>query len=101
MAKILIVDDDDSVRQSVAMILRYARHEIVEAGDGRRGLHALEQDPAIDVVLCDVKMPQMDGIECLSRMLELRTDLPVIMISGHGNIETAVEATKRGAFDFI
>ncbi len=101
MAKILIVDDDDSVRQSVAMILRYAKHEVVEAENGRRGLHALEQDPAIDVVLCDVKMPQMDGLECLTKMIELRADLPVVMISGHGTIETAVEATKRGAFDFI
>ena len=101
MAKILIVDDEDSVRQSVGKILRYAKYETLEAENGRKALLVLDQDADVDVVLCDVKMPLMDGLECLSAMVEKRPGLHVIMISGHGTIETAVEATKRGAFDFI
>ncbi|MFT7616697.1 MAG: two-component system nitrogen regulation response regulator NtrX [Planctomycetota bacterium] len=101
MAKILIVDDEDSVRQSVSMILRYARHEVVEASTGRRALAALKEHEDVVAVLCDVKMPEMDGLEALSQVTELYPGLPVIMISGHGTIDTAVEATKRGAFDFL
>ncbi len=101
MAKILIVDDEDSVRQSVSMILRYARHEVLEDSTGRRALATLEKTNDLDAVICDVKMPEMDGLEALTKITETRPGLPVIMISGHGTIDTAVEATKRGAFDFL
>ncbi len=101
MAKILIVDDEDSVRKSVSMILRYARYEVLEAATGRRALTALAENEGVTAVLCDVKMPEMDGLEALTKISETYPGLPVIMISGHGTIDTAVEATKRGAFDFL
>jgi len=101
MAKILIVDDEQSVRSSVSMILRYARHDVVEAEGGKAALSILDDQDNFDVVLCDVKMPAMDGMEALEIMQERFPSLHVIMISGHGTIETAVEATKKGAFDFI
>ncbi len=101
MAKILVVDDEDSVRQSVGMILRYEGHDVIEAVTGRRALATLAEHDDVGVVLCDVKMPEMDGLEALAQVSELYPGLPMIMISGHGTIDTAVEATKRGAFDFL
>ena len=101
MPKILIVDDEDAVRSSVGMILRYDRYEVTEATDGHRALAILAKDASITVVLCDVKMPGMDGLECLAEIRRLYPKIHVIMISGHGTIETAVEATKSGAYDFI
>jgi two-component system nitrogen regulation response regulator NtrX len=100
MKTILVVDDEKSVRETLRMILEYERYEVQFAENGEQALKAVLHS-APDVVLLDVKMAGMDGIEVLQRMREHKPDLPVIMISGHGTIETAVEATKLGAFDFL
>lgn len=100
MKTILIIDDEKSVRDAVKMILSYEKYEVALAEDGTRGLSILDAEP-IDAVLLDVKMPGIDGIEILQTIKLRFTDMPVIMISGHGTIETAVEATKLGAFDFL
>ncbi|MBN4051486.1 sigma-54-dependent Fis family transcriptional regulator [bacterium AH-315-M05] len=100
MAKILIIDDEKSIRKSLREILEYEKYEIDEAGDGTEGL-ALVKKGAYDVILCDIKMPKMDGIEVLEKIFEVTSDTPVVMISGHGTIDTAVEALKKGAYDFI
>jgi two-component system nitrogen regulation response regulator NtrX len=100
MKTILVVDDEKSVRDSLRMILTYARYEVEIAEDGAKALAILESHP-IDMVLLDIKMPGMDGIEVLEATVEKNPELPVVMISGHGTIETAVEATKKGAFDFL
>jgi two-component system, NtrC family, nitrogen regulation response regulator NtrX len=97
---ILIIDDDKSVRDSLKMILEYERYEVEFADNGEQGLHKLER-MHIDIAFLDVKMPGMDGIEVLKRIRQKNERLPVVMISGHGTIETAVEATKLGAFDFL
>ena len=99
--KILIIDDEPSIRSAVRMILKYENYVTAEAGTGADGVAAVEKDEELDAVLCDVKMPGMDGLEALATIKESRADLPVIMISGHGTVETAVEATRRGAFDFL
>ncbi len=101
MSRILIVDDEEAVRESVSMALEYVGHSVVQARHGKDALDVLEKDPSIEVVLCDVKMPVMDGLETLEAMRDRWPDRPVVMISGHGTVETAVEATKKGAFDFI
>ncbi|MCK6650178.1 MAG: sigma-54 dependent transcriptional regulator [Bacteroidia bacterium] len=100
MAKILIIDDEKSIRKTLREILEYEKYEVDEAADGTEGLGSIQKNK-YDVILCDIKMPKMDGIEVLDRIMQLATDIPVVMISGHGNIETAVEAVKKGAFDFI
>jgi DNA-binding NtrC family response regulator len=100
MAKLLIIDDEKSIRKTLKEILEYEKYQVDEAADGIEGL-ALIQKNKYDIVLCDIKMPKMDGIEVLEKIMELTVDTPVVMISGHGNIETAVEAVKKGAFDFI
>lgn len=100
MAKILIIDDEKSIRATLKEILEYEKHSIDEAKDGEEGLKMIT-DNNYDIVLCDIKMPKMDGIEVLSKAAELEKETQFIMISAHGNIETAVEATKKGAFDFI
>ncbi len=100
MPSILIVDDERSVRDSLKMILEYERYEISFAEHGEAALRLLASAP-VDLVLLDVKMAGMDGLEVLQKIREKNTELPVIMISGHGTIETAVEATKLGAFDFL
>jgi DNA-binding NtrC family response regulator len=100
MKTILIIDDDKSVRDSLKMILEYERYEVEFAENGEEGLRKLDR-LAVDVVLLDVKMSGMDGIEVLTKIRQKNEKLPVIMISGHGTIETAVEATKLGAFDFL
>lgn len=100
MAKILIIDDEEVIRLTLKEILEYEDYETDEAEDGKEGLDkVLKKD--YDVVLCDIKMPQMDGLEVLEQASAKKPDTPFIMISGHGTIETAVEATKKGAFDFI
>jgi len=101
VTKILIIDDEQSIRSAVRMILKYENFVTDEAGTGTDGIAAVAKDTDVDAVLCDVKMPGIDGIETLSRIKELRPELPVIMISGHGTVDTAVEATRRGAFDFL
>lgn len=100
MAKILIVDDDKSIRRTLREILEFEKYIIEEAVDGVECLVKMRQTP-YDVVIMDVKMPKMDGMEAIEKVQQLCPDTPVIMISGHGNIDTAVEAVKKGAFDFI
>jgi two-component system, NtrC family, nitrogen regulation response regulator NtrX len=100
MKTILVIDDDKSVRDSLKMILEYERYEVEFAENGEQGLQKLDRIP-VDLVLLDVKMSGMDGIEVLTNIRKKNEKLPVIMISGHGTIETAVEATKLGAFDFL
>jgi DNA-binding NtrC family response regulator len=100
MPKILIIDDEASIRNTLREILEYEKYQVEEASDGEIGLEMLENNK-FDVVLCDIKMPKLDGIEVLERSISSGVDTPFIMISAHGTIETAVEATKKGAFDFI
>lgn len=98
--KLLVIDDEKSIRKTLREILEYEKYQVDEAVDGAEGI-ALATKNKYDVVLCDIKMPKVDGIEVLEKIMELSPDTPVVMISGHGNIETAVEAVKKGAFDFI
>lgn len=100
MARILIIDDEKSIRNTLRDILVYEKIEVEEAADGAEGLKKAEAGN-FDLVLCDIKMPKMDGIEVLSKLHAINPDLPVVMISGHGTIETAVEAIKKGAYDYI
>ena len=100
MAKILVIDDEKSIRNTLSEILAAEDHEVLSAEDGPTGLE-LYGNNKLDVVLCDIKMQEMDGMEVLEKMLEQPKDVPVIMISGHGDIEIAVEAIKKGAFDFL
>jgi DNA-binding NtrC family response regulator len=100
MNQILIVDDEKAIRKTLTEILSFEGYKIDEAADGEEGLKCFK-DKTYDVVLCDIKMPKLDGLEFLQKATEHNPDVPVIMISGHGNIETAVEAVKKGAYDFI
>ncbi len=100
MAKILIVDDEKSIRRTLREILEFEKYEVEEAADGMECLVMLKQS-TYDAVILDIKMPKMDGLDALERVQILTPDTPVIMISGHANIDTAVEAVKKGAFDFI
>jgi two-component system, NtrC family, nitrogen regulation response regulator NtrX len=100
MATILIIDDEKSIRSTLRDILEYEKYKVDDAENGADGLVLIKKNK-YDVVLCDIKMPKMDGIEVLSHIMELSADTAVVMISGHGTIETAVEAVKKGAFDFI
>ena len=100
MTKILIIDDERAIRSTLREILEYEGYKVLDADNGADGI-ALIKKEKIDLVLCDIKMNQMDGMEVLSTGLVLKPDLPFIMISGHGTIETAVEASKKGAYDFI
>jgi two-component system, NtrC family, nitrogen regulation response regulator NtrX len=100
MSNILIIDDEKAIRKTLGEILSYEGYKIDEASDGEEGLKKF-REKAYDVVLCDIKMPKIDGIEFLEKSRESNADIPIIMISGHGTIETAVEAVKKGAFDYI
>jgi len=100
MATILIIDDERAIRKTLNEILGFEGYKIEEAADGEEGLKKF-QAATYDVVLCDIKMPKVDGLEFLSKATAINPDVPIIMISGHGTIETAVEAVKKGAFDFI
>ena len=100
MSKILVVDDEKSIRNTLRDILGYENYEVSDADSGITALEMLKQSE-FDVILLDIKMPQMDGTEVLDKIMKNSSDIPVIMISGHGNIETAVEAIKKGAFDYI
>ncbi len=100
MPKILIVDDEKAIRRTLKEILEYEKYDIEEAEDGEIGLEKIEKNN-YDVVILDVKMPKKDGLEVLTEMQQKGIDTPVIVLSGHGNIETAVEAVKKGAFDYI
>lgn len=100
MSTILIIDDEKAIRKTLSEILTYEGFKVTEAGDGEEGFKMF-QEKNFDVVLCDIKMPKMDGIEFLTKATEKNPDVPVIMISGHGTIETAVDAVKKGAYDYV
>ena len=99
MARILIIDDERAIRNALREILEYENYLVDEAEDGASGIELVNKE-SYDVILCDIKMPKMDGIEVLEN-IQKTTDAPVVMISGHGTIETAVEAIRKGAYDFI
>ncbi|MDP9324630.1 MAG: sigma-54 dependent transcriptional regulator [Acidobacteriota bacterium] len=99
-SRILVIDDEAEIRRSVRMILEYEGYEVVEASSGPEGLAMAERE-APDLVFLDIKMPGMDGLDALQRIKASNETLPVVIISGHGTVSTAVEATKAGAFDFI
>src|SRR5262249_37240024 len=99
-SRILVIDDEAAIRDSLRMTLEYEGYEFVGAATGQEGLAMVERESP-DLVLVDVKMPGMDGLEVLDRVRAMNEALPVVVISGHGTISTAVEATKKGAFDFI
>ena len=100
MPSILIIDDEKAIRKTLTEILGYEGYKIDEASDGEEGLKKF-REKNYDLVLCDIKMPKLDGIEFLEKAKEINGETPIIIISGHGNIETAVEAVKKGAFDYI
>ncbi len=100
MAKILIVDDEKAIRRTLKEILEYEKYKIEEACDGEEGL-AMIKSNTYDVVILDIKMPKMDGMEVMEAVNKAGIDVPIIMLSGHGNIDTAVEAVKKGAYDYI
>ncbi len=100
MSRILVIDDERSIRNTLKDILEFEKYQVELAEDGFKALELLKTND-FDVILCDIKMPGMDGIEVLQKVEELKPDTPVVMISGHGNIDTAVESIKKGAFDFI
>ena len=100
MATILLIDDEASIRRTLKEILEFEKYQVLEAPDGFSAIDIFKKS-AIDIVLLDIKMPKMDGLEVLDFLQEINPEVPVIMISGHGNIDTAVEAVKKGAFDYI
>ncbi len=100
MSNILLIDDERAIRKTLCDILSFEGYKIKEAIDGEEGLKMF-QEKNYDVVLCDIKMPRMDGLEFLDKATSINPDVPIIMVSGHGNIETAVDAVKKGAFDYI
>lgn len=100
MSSILIIDDEKAIRKTLSEILGYEGYKIDEASDGEEGLSKFKSKN-YDLVLCDIKMPKLDGIEFLEKAKEINSEVPIIIISGHGNIETAVEAVKKGAYDYI
>ena len=100
MAKLLIIDDERAIRSTLREILEYENYEVDDIDNGVDGLELIKKKK-FDLVLCDIKMNRMDGMEVLEQALAYSPDLPFIMISGHGTVETAIEASKKGAFDFI
>ncbi len=100
MAKILVIDDERSIRNTLKDILEFEKHQVTLAENGKQGFE-FAQNNFFDLIFSDIKMPEMDGIELLVHLSEIGTEAPIVMISGHGNIETAVECIKKGAFDFI
>ena len=100
MAHLLLIDDEAPIRASLREILEYEGHKVAEAGTGMDGILAATKT-SFDAIFCDVKMPQMDGLDVLDMLAKKQVASPVIMISGHGTVETAVDALKKGAYDFI
>ena len=98
MSKLLIIDDERGIRNTLREILADEGHEVDVAENGRQGLEMI-QEKAYDLIFCDIKMPEMDGMELLSTLKD--TDTPIVMITGHGDVETAVQALKMGAYDFL
>jgi len=103
MTSILIIEDEEPIRRVLKKILKEESksYNIYEAKNGKEGLEEIQKNKKIDIVLCDIKMPIIDGIEVLNRSKKIKPNLPFIMLTGHGNINTAVEAMKIGAYDFI
>lgn len=99
MTHILVIDDEKPIRNTLRDILEYEKFKVDDASNGKIGLDLIQKNQ-YDVILCDIKMPEIDGIELLEKAM-LLTDAPIVMISGHGTIETAVEAIKKGAYDYI
>ncbi|HEX2920223.1 MAG TPA: sigma-54 dependent transcriptional regulator [Bacteroidales bacterium] len=100
MSKILVIDDERAIRNTLKDVLEYEKYEVDLAEDGAKGLE-MQSANSYDIILCDIKMAKMDGLEVLAKITENSRDIPVIMISGHGNIDTAVESIKKGAYDFL
>ena len=100
MSKILIIDDERAIRSTLREILEYEDYQVEDVDNGVDGLNLIKKGD-YNLVLCDIKMNRMDGLEVLTEGLNYKPDLPFIMISGHGTVETAIEASKKGAFDFI
>lgn len=100
MSKILIVDDEPSIRSTLREILEFEKYQVEEAADGMECIARVQREK-FDALILDIKMPKMDGLEALERLQILRPELPVVMISGHATIDIAVEAVRKGAFDFI
>ena len=100
MSKILIIDDERPIRSTLKEILEFEKFQVDDAEDGKVGFDLIKKNK-YELILCDIKMPKMDGMEVLEKSISLGIDTPFIMISGHGNVETAVEAIKKGAYDFI
>lgn len=100
MAKILIIDDERAIRNTLREILEYEEYQVDDIDNGADGIELIKKNK-YDLVLCDIKMNKMDGMDVLTAGLAIHPDLPFIMISGHGTVETAVEASKKGAYDFI
>lgn len=100
MSVILVIDDERPIRNTLKEVLEYEKHEVDLAEDGISGLELLKTK-SYDIILCDIKMPQMDGLEVLEKIIEEQYDTQIIMITGHGTVDTAVEAIKKGAYDFI
>src|SRR6476661_10888030 len=98
--RVLVVDDETAIREAIRMTLEYEGYKIEEARSGQEGIDKATKVP-YDAILLDIKMPVLDGIEVLENLKEQRVPTPVVMVSGHGDISTAVECTKRGAFDFL
>ena len=98
--KILVIDDDRPIRNTLKEILEFEGHTISTAEDGKQGLEMAQND-AYDAIFCDIKMPNMDGLEVLAALADSDNETPIIMISGHGDIDTAVDCIKKGAYDFI
>jgi two-component system nitrogen regulation response regulator NtrX len=97
MGKILIVDDERGIRRALREILEFEEYEVDEAENGKEAVEKATSEN-YDIIFCDIKMPLMDGMEVLTAFQEKNVEAPVIMISGHGNIDTAVQAIKKGAF---
>src|SRR5437867_7017927 len=98
--RVLVVDDETAIREAIRMTLEYEGYRVDEARSGQEGIDKAAKVP-YDAILLDIKMPVLDGIEVLENLKEQKIATPVVMVSGHGDIQTAVECTKRGAFDFL
>ncbi len=100
MSKVLIIDDEKAIRRSIREILEFEKYQVDEAEDGLQGLDMALKN-SYDVILSDIKMPKLDGIELLQKLMDSKCDSALIIMSGHGNIETAVDAVKKGAYDYL
>ena len=98
--KVLIIDDERAIRRALKEILEYENCQVLEAENGKEGLEMIRSN-SLDVIFCDIKMPLVDGMELLEQVQGEGNEVPIVMISGHGTLETAVQAIKIGAFDFI